>query len=122
MRVSAGSDFACVLITVRLIFLTSYMLKKSSLHRRTKSETQKDYLTVKTTEKRKKNVCVTFRSWSRFSVVASVAMRFFRNAARSTSKTSFLRAYIGQAICLACSVFRGRAQKDVFEAAMLERK
>ena len=48
----------------------------------------------------------------RFSVVVSVALRFFRNAANK-SKTNF---------SLACSVLRGRALIDVFEAAMFEEK
>ena len=46
----------------------------------------------------KTNICVTFRTWSNFSVVISVFMRFFRNAARSTSKTSFLRAYVKRSV------------------------
>ena len=66
-------------------------------------------------------MCVTFRTWSRFSVVTSVAMRFFRNAARSTSKTSFLRAHVKQSVWRG-SVLRGRAQNDVFEAAMFQQK
>ena len=53
-----------------------------------------------------------------FSVVTSVAMRFFRNAARSTSKNELLES-IRQTMSLACSVLRGRAQKDVLVAAIL---
>ena len=41
-------------------------------------------------------------------------MRFFRNAARSTSK------WASRENTWLWSVFRGRAQKDVFEAAMFE--
>ena len=95
MPVSAESAGFIVLM-VR--FILPYLLGagKSSLNR-TKSETQKNHLTVKTTEK-KKHITVTFRPWSRFSVVTSVAMRFFRNAARSTSKTSFLTAYVKQSV------------------------
>ena len=40
-------------------------------------------------------------------------MRFFRNAARSSSKANFL-SILSQTISLAFSVFRGRARKDVF--------
>ena len=43
-------------------------------------------------------------------------MRFFRNAARSTSK------WASRENTWLWSVFRGRAQKDVFEAAMFEQK
>ena len=60
-----------------------------------------------------------FRTWSRFSVVTSVAMRFFRNAARSISKNELLKS-IRQTISLGCSVLRGRAHNDVFEAAMFD--
>ena len=43
-------------------------------------------------------------------------MRFFRNAARSNSK------WASRENTWLWSVFRGRAQKDVLEAAMLEQK
>ena len=43
-------------------------------------------------------------------------MRFFRNAARSTSK------WASRKNTWLWSVFRGRAQKDVLEAAMFEQK
>ena len=43
-------------------------------------------------------------------------MRFFRNAARSTSK------WASRENTWLWSVFRGRAQKDVLEAAMFEQK
>ena len=81
-------------------FILPYLLGagKSSLHR-TKSETQKDHLIVKTTERKKQ--CVTFKTCSRFSV--DVTSVFFRNAARSTSKTSFLRAYVKQSVWRASS-------------------
>ena len=84
-------------IVVMVRFILPYLLgaEKSSLYR-TKSETHKDHLTVKTTERKKQ--FVTFKTCSRFSVVTSVAMRFFRNAARSTTKTSFLRAYVKQSV------------------------
>ena len=57
-------------------FVLPYLLGagKSSLYR-TKSETQKDHLIVKTTERKKQ--CVTFKTCSHFSVVTSVAMRAF---------------------------------------------
>ena len=61
--------------------------------------------------KKRKNIRVTFRTWSRFSVVTSVAMRFFRNAARSTSKTSFLRAYVKQSVWRARSSERARPKR-----------
>ena len=85
-------------IVLKVRFILPYLLGagKSLLHH-TKSETQKDHLIVKTTQRKKQ--CVTFKTCSRFSVdVTSVAMRFFRNAARSTSKTSFLRAYFKQSV------------------------
>ena len=71
--------------------------------------------------KKESNVCVTFRTWESFSVAISTAMRFFRNASRSTSNTNFL-SILSQTISLSFSVLRGRAQKDVFEAGMFEKK
>ena len=94
--------------------------KKSSLHRRTKSETQKDALTVKTTEKRSKYLCYLeslesffSRNQCRHAFLQERSQKYFQNE---------LLESIRQTISLACSVLRGRAQKDVLEAAMFERK
>ena len=116
MHVSAKSDL--VFFTAR--FLRPYLLragKHLNIHRHTKSETQKDHLTVKTTKRRNKLLSY-LKNLESFLVVTSVAMRFFRNAARSTSKNELLES-IRQTISLACSVLRGRAQKDVLVAAIL---
>ena len=48
-------------------------------------------------------------------------MRFFRNAARENFQMSSTE-HTSHAFSLLWSVFRGRAQKDVFEAAMFEQK
>ena len=78
-------------------FILPYLLKDSCkrLLQEAKSEIQKYHLIVKLL-KRETDVCVTLRTWSRFSVVISAAMRFFRNTAKGTSKTSFLKAYVFQ--------------------------
>ena len=55
----------------------------------TRSETQKDHLIVKTTKRRHKFLSY-LKNLESFLVVTSVAMRFFRNAARSTSKNKLL--------------------------------
>ena len=94
--------------------------EKSSLHRHTKSETQKDHVTVKTTEKRSKYLCYLLNLESFFSryqcrhaFLQERSPKYFQNE---------LLENIRQTISLACSVLRGRAQKDVFEAAVFERK
>ena len=48
-------------------------------------------------------------------------MRFFRNAARKNFQSAS-REHTSHAFSLLWLVFRGRAQKDVFEAAMFEQK
>ena len=116
MPVSAESAGFSILM-VR--FILPYLLgaKKSSLYR-TKSETQKDHLIVKTTERKKQ--CVTFKTCSRFSVVTSVAMRAFLQERSEKYFQNKLLESKRQTISLACSVLKGRAQKDVFEATMFE--
>ena len=126
MPVSAESDL--VFSWSLAAFHSSLPLRRwEKLASRNTSETQNDHLTVKTTEK-EKQICVTFRTvnstcvamrffrnaarstskWSLLgAVVTSVALRFFRNAARSTSKTSFLRAVIASA---AMRFFRNAAR------------
>ena len=69
------------------------------------------------------NFSLTLRTWSWFSIIViSVAMRFFRNATRSAFNKNELLESIRQIFSFACLVLKGRAQKDVFAAAMFEEK
>ena len=94
--------------------------KKSSLHRRSKSETQQDHLTVKTTEKRSKYLCYLLNLESFFSRY-QCRHAFLQERSQKYFQNELLES-IRQTISLACSVLIGRAQKDVFEAAVFERK
>ena len=90
MHVSANSDL--VYFTAR--FLRPYLLRAGKhLVNALDLKHKKDHLTVKTTKRRNKFLSY-LKNLESFLVVTSVAMRFFRNAARRTSKNaSFLRAY-----------------------------
>ena len=118
MPVSAESVGFSILM-VR--FILPYLLGagKSSLYR-TKSETQKDHLIVKTTERKKQ--CVTFKTCSRFSVVTNVAMRAFLQERSEKRFQIELLESIRQTISLACFVLKGRAHNDVFEEVMFEQE
>ena len=65
----------------------------------------------------KTNICVTFRTWSNFFSRNQCLHAFLQERSQKYFQNELLES-IRQTISLACSVLRGRAQKDVFVAAI----
>ena len=94
---------------------------KRSFASRTKSGTQRDNVTVKTLEKRNKYLTYLLNWEAFFSHGNQCRLAFLQERNHLCIQNELLES-IRQKISLACSVFRGRAQKDVFEVAMFEEK
>ena len=118
MHESAQSD----LVFSRSFSIRPYPLGagKRSLASRTKSETQKDNVTVKTLEKRNKYLTYLLNLEAFFSG-NQCRLAFLQERNHQCIQNELLES-IRQKISLACSFLRGHAQKDVFEVAMFEEK